>query len=118
VPCLSVVFAASGENARLLEEIGTQTTVACLRISKSLSIAMRSTAVFVVFFLMCVAAIAAGKSKGGDALGKLLKEGRAARSNQDVQVCRWLSVCACVRGTLCFQSFIQGACAGCRGQVC
>ena len=79
---------------------------------------MRSTAVFVMFIVMCVAAVAAGKSKGGDALGKLLKEGRAARSNQDVQVCRWFSVCACVRGALRFQSFTQSACAGRRGQVC
>ncbi len=50
-------------------------------------ITMRSTTLFVTFLAMCVAVSLAGKSKGGDGLSKLLKEGRAARSNQDMQAC-------------------------------
>jgi hypothetical protein len=50
-------------------------------------ITMRSTTLFVTFLAMCVAVSLAGRSKGGDGLSKLLKEGRAARSNQDMQAC-------------------------------
>jgi hypothetical protein len=43
----------------------------------------------VILFALCVACIFAGKSKGGDGLSKLekiLKDGRDARKNQDMQV--------------------------------
>ena len=46
---------------------------------------LRATALFAICFALCVAAAAAGKSKGGDGLSKLLSEGRAARSKQDMQ---------------------------------
>lgn len=54
---------------------------------------MRPATGIVVFVLLaiCVAAAFAGKSKGGDGNGKLekiLKDGREARKNQDMQV-RW-----------------------------
>jgi hypothetical protein len=55
--------------------------------SRALWITMRSTTLFVTFLAMCVAVSLAGRSKGGDGLSKLLKEGRAARSNQDMQAC-------------------------------
>jgi hypothetical protein len=54
---------------------------------------MRPAIGIVVFVLLaiCVAAAFAGKSKGGDGnskLEKILKDGREARKNQDMQV-RW-----------------------------
>ena len=53
---------------------------------------MRPATGIVVFvlFALCVAAVFAGKSKGGDGnskLEKILKDGREARKNQDMQVC-------------------------------
>jgi hypothetical protein len=55
---------------------------------------MRPATGIVVFvlFALCVAAVFAGKSKGGDGnskLEKILKDGREARKNQDMQVCCW-----------------------------
>jgi hypothetical protein len=46
---------------------------------------MRISVVVVLLFAVCAAALA-GKSKGADGFSKLLKEGRAARNNQDMQV--------------------------------
>jgi hypothetical protein len=46
-----------------------------------------------ILFALCVAVVFAGKSKGGDGnskLEKILKDGREARKNQDMQVC-WRS---------------------------
>jgi hypothetical protein len=46
---------------------------------------MRIACVVIVIFALCVADCV-GKSKSGNGISKLLKEGRAARNNQDMQV--------------------------------
>ena len=46
---------------------------------------MRVSALVIVLLALCAAALA-GRSKGAEGFNKLLKEGRAARNNQDMQV--------------------------------